>query len=87
MDLKSELKELIIRELKLKNVVAEDIEDQGPLFGSESKLGLDSLDAVELVVVVQKKFGVDIGDRNTANVAFASIDALADYITKNRPGS
>lgn len=87
MDLKSELKELIIRELKLKNVAAEDIENQGPLFGSESKLGLDSLDAVELVVVVQKKYGVDIGDRNTATVAFASIDALADYITKNRPGS
>ncbi|OGD12001.1 MAG: acyl carrier protein [Candidatus Aminicenantes bacterium RBG_13_62_12] len=85
MELKSELKDMIIRELKLKNVSPEDIDDEGPLFGSESKLGLDSLDAVELVVIVQKKYAVDIGDRNTATVAFASINALADYITKNRP--
>lgn len=85
MELKAQLKEMIVRELKLTNVKPDEIRDDSPLFGAESQLGLDSLDAVELVVIVQKTFGVEIGDRNTASAAFGSIDALADYISKNRP--
>jgi acyl carrier protein len=84
VDLKQELKEMIITELKLMNVSPDDIKDDSPLFGSDSTLGLDSLDAVELVVIVQKKYKVEIGDRNTATVAFTSINALADYISKHR---
>jgi acyl carrier protein len=84
-ELKTKLKEMIIRDLKITSVTPEEIQDDGPLFGAESQLGLDSLDAVELVVLVQKNFGVEIGDRNTASAAFASIDELAEYITKNQP--
>lgn len=87
MELKRQLKEMIVKEMKLTNVSPEEINDDEPLFGSDTKLGLDSLDAVELVVLIQKNFKVDIGDRNTASEAFASISKLADYIAKNRPAS
>ena len=87
MELKTKLKEMIVSELKLINVKPEEIRDDGPLFGAESQLGLDSLDAVELVVIIKKTFGIEIGDRNTASAAFASIRTLADYISKNQPPS
>ncbi len=82
MEFKRQLKEMIITELKLTNVTAAEISDDAPLFGNESALGLDSLDAVELVVLLQKKYGVEIGDRDTATAAFASINALADFLSK-----
>jgi acyl carrier protein len=80
MELKRRLKELIISELKLANVTPEEIADDAPLFGAESALGLDSLDAVELVVLLQKEFGVEVGDRSTATAAFGSINTLAEFL-------
>ena len=85
MELKRQLKEMIITELKLANVKPEDIADDGPLFGADSALGLDSLDAVELVVLLQKKFGVEVRDRNTATAAFASINSLAEFLSQKTP--
>jgi acyl carrier protein len=85
MELKRRLKELIISELKLTNVTADDISDDGPLFGADSALGLDSLDAVELVVLLQKEFGVEVGDRATATAAFTSIDSLAAFLAPKIP--
>lgn len=87
MDLKTQLKEMIITELKLVNVTPDQIGDDSPLFGENSDLELDSLDAVELVVMIQKNFNIEIGDRDTALKAFTSINALADFVTKNRPTS
>ncbi len=82
MELKRQLKEMIIAELKLTDVTPDDISDDGPLFGADSALGLDSLDAVELVVLLQKKFGVEVRDRNAATAAFASINSLAEFLSK-----
>ncbi len=87
VELKQQLKEMIIAELKLTNVAPDDISDDGPLFGSESALGLDSLDAVELVVLLKKKFGVEIGDQSTAMTAFASINSLADFLSRKTPST
>ena len=87
MALKQQLKEMIIAELKLIEITPDQIKDDSPLFGDDSDLGLDSLDAVELVVMLQKNFGIEIGDRETAISAFSSIDVLADYIEKNRSDS
>ncbi len=81
MSLHSELKSLIIDSLKLTDVKPEDIGDDTRLFGEG--LGLDSLDAVELVVALKKKYNVDMQDMEKAREAFASINALADYIRKN----
>ena len=81
--LRQELKEIIIRDLKLQGVRPEEIDDDAPLF--EEGLGLDSLDAVELVVLIQKNFGVQIEDMEEGREAFASINALARYVSERRP--
>ena len=81
-NLKQELKEMIVEELKIPDVRPQDIKDAEQLFGDG--LGLDSLDAVELVVLVQKKYGVQIEDMEEGKKAFASIEALAKYIAENK---
>ena len=81
-DLKSELKEYIVQDLRLEDVRPEAIEDEAPLF--VEGLGLDSLDAVELVVIVQKRFGVAMRDMEEAKKAFASVAALAEFIEARR---
>ena len=78
MTLNEKLKTIIIEELNLEDVRAEDIDDNAPLFGEG--LELDSLDAVELVVQVQKHFGVEIKDIEEGRMAFQSINALGQFI-------
>ena len=78
MELNEKLKIIIIEELNFEDVTPEDIDDDAPLFGDG--LGLDSLDAVELVVQVQKHFGVEIKDMDEGRVAFQSINALRQFI-------
>jgi len=80
--LKKKLKEMLIRDLKLQDISPEDIGDDDPLF--EKGLGLDSLDAVELVVLINKYYDVQIKDMEEGQVAFASVNALADFIAKRR---
>ncbi|HHJ19135.1 MAG TPA: acyl carrier protein [Gammaproteobacteria bacterium] len=78
-----ELKSLIINELNLEGVSADDIDENAPLFGEG--LGLDSIDALELAVIMDKKYGIKIksgDDRNTE--IFSTLHALADFIKNNR---
>ena len=82
-DLKSRLKKMIIEELRLPDLTPDDIEDDAPLFGEG--IGLDSLDAVELVVLVQKQFGVQIADMDEGRAAFQSINTLAAFIEGRLP--
>ncbi|GAB4335709.1 MAG: phosphopantetheine-binding protein [Desulfobulbaceae bacterium] len=83
-ELKKELKEMLVRDLKLQDVDPEDIGDDDPLF--EEGLGLDSLDAVELVVLINKHYDIQIKDMEEGKIAFASVTALADFITSRRGG-
>jgi len=78
MDIKEKLKQVLIDELNLEDVTPEEIGDEEPLFGDG--LGLDSLDAVELVVVIQKHFGVEIKDMEEGRPALQSISSLAAFI-------
>jgi acyl carrier protein len=83
MDIRITLKEAIVTELNLEDVIAGEIDDDAPLFGEG--LGLDSLDAVELTVLVQRHFGVVMDNVDAAKKAFASINALAAYIEEHKP--
>ena len=78
MDTKEKLKKILVEDLNLEELSPEEIDDNAPLFGDG--LGLDSLDAVELVVLVQKHFGLEIKDMEEGRAAFQSVAALATYI-------
>ena len=77
-DLKYELKKQIIQELNLQDIKPEDIEDDAPLFGDG--LGLDSIDALELVVLLEKYYNVKITDEEVGRKAFRSINSLAEFV-------
>jgi acyl carrier protein len=78
-ELKGSLKRLLIDGLRLQDLCPEDIEDGAPIF--VEGLGLDSVDALELVVLVEEKFNIQIPDEDVGKRAFASIDALTDYVS------
>jgi acyl carrier protein len=81
-ELKWKIKAMIVRDLKLEDVRPEEIVDDAPLF--VEGLGLDSLEALQLVVSVEENFGVVIPDENAGKVAFASVTALARYIVQEK---
>lgn len=79
--LRKDLKEMLVRDLSLEDVNPEDIKDDEILFGEG--LGLDSLDAVEIVVLLQRNFGLEIKDMNKGKEIFYSIDTLTNYVYEN----
>ena len=76
------LKQMIIDTLRLEDVSPQEIDNNDPLF--REGLGLDSIDALELVVAIEKKFNVIIEDEDVGKKAFASVDALARFIQEKR---
>jgi acyl carrier protein len=82
-DLKNKLKEQIIQELNLEDIRPEDIENSDPLFGNG--LQLDSIDALELVVILENNYDVRIPDETVGKEVLYSIDTMAAYIVKNNP--
>ena len=77
------LKEKIIEGLNLEDIEASEISDTDPLFG-EDGLGLDSVDAIELTLVVEKEFGVKVTNIADAETIFATAQSLCDYINANK---
>ena len=82
-DLKKGIKELIIQSLNLGDVTPESIVDDAPLF--QDGLGLDSIDALELAVAIERKYRVTIPDEAVGKKVFSSVSALAQYVSENRP--
>ncbi|MCC6165388.1 MAG: acyl carrier protein [Acidobacteria bacterium] len=80
-DLRSDIKVAIVRALKLP-IAPETIDSAAPLFGAG--LGLDSIDALELVLEIERSFGVVIGDEETGGKVLQSVDAIAEYIEAQR---
>lgn len=77
-EVRTELKALIVKELNLEGKAPEEIDDAAPLFGAG--LGLDSLDALQLAMSVEERFGVRVPEGDEARKIFASVNALADHI-------
>lgn len=83
MELKEELKGKMIDALNLEDIVVTDLKDDAPLFG-EDGLGLDSIDALELIVLLEKNYGIKISDPKEGKNIFKSVNVMADYVEKNR---
>ncbi len=78
-----DFKEILIKYLNLEDIEAEDIRDNEPLFGDDG-LGLDSVDSIELVLAIEKEYGVKITDTKQYDTIFASVDNLLNYINANK---
>lgn len=81
-ELTKELKEEIIEALNLEEMSPEDIDENDALFGDG--LGLDSIDALELIVLLDKKYGIKLANPAEGKAIFKSIATIADYVSKNR---
>ena len=79
------LKKQVIEQLNLQHVKPEDIGDEQALFGEA--LGLDSIDALELIVLLQQKYGIKLADPSEGPKIFYSIKTLADYISTHQKPS
>ena len=81
-ELKRQLNQQIIEVLSLEEINPEDIVDSEPLFGEG--LGLDSIDALELIVLMEKNYGIRLNNPAEGKAIFASLDTMADYIAQHR---
>jgi acyl carrier protein len=78
MDLKRKLKELLIERLKFEDMTPDDIGDEEPLF--DGGPGLDSIDALEIVVMLESEFGIKVKNESSARTYFRSIASLATFV-------
>ena len=79
----AELKQKVIDVLNLEELSAEEINENTPLFGADG-LGLDSIDALELIVLLDKEYGIRLSDPKQGKEIFYSIATMAEYIQKHR---
>lgn len=81
-ELIKELKEEIIEALNLEEMTPDDIDESDALFGEG--LGLDSIDALELIVLLEKKYGIKLANPAEGKAIFKSVATIADFVSKNR---
>lgn len=79
----SEFKQFLINGLKLEDISADDINDSDALFGDEG-LGLDSVDSIELVLIIEKEYGIKISNSEQYQEIFKSVNSLLKYINDNK---
>ena len=79
----AELKQKVVEALNLEELSAEEIKENTPLFGADG-LGLDSIDALELIVLLDKEYGIRLSDPKQGKEIFYSIATMAEYIQKHR---
>ena len=81
-ELKEQVKAQIIEFLNLKTVKPSDIKDDEPLFGEG--LGLDSIDSIELIVLLSREYGIEIKDPKEGRKILVDVNTMVDYIEKHR---
>lgn len=77
-----ELKEQLIDVLNLEEMTPDDIDTDAPLF--DDGLGLDSIDALEIIVLLEKKYGIKLANAAEGKAIFTSVRSIAEYVSKNR---
>lgn len=82
-ELIEKLKRELIEELNLEEITPQDIDPEAPLFGEEG-LGLDSIDALEIILILERNYGIKIANPNQGKEIFYSMRTLADYIIANQ---
>ncbi|MDP4129801.1 MAG: phosphopantetheine-binding protein [Bacteroidota bacterium] len=82
VQLKQQVKEQIVKFLNLTTVQPHDIKDEEPLFGEG--LGLDSIDSIELIVMLSREYGIEIQDPKEGRKILVNVNTMVDYIEKNR---
>ncbi|HMR47508.1 MAG TPA: phosphopantetheine-binding protein [Bacteroidia bacterium] len=83
-EIKPELKKHIIKYLNLLDLTPESINDDQPLFG-EGGLGLDSIDSIELIVLLEREYGIKITDPKEGRKILINVNTIADYIIQHKP--
>jgi acyl carrier protein len=82
-DLKRQIKDLLVSELNLAGKSADTIDEDAPLFGAGG-LGLDSLDALQIAMLIEEKFGVRVPEGDEARPIFTSVSTLAEFVEKEQ---
>ena len=83
-DLKLRLKHMIVETLNLNDVIPAEILSDKPLFSGENTITLDSIDGIELIMAIQRTFGVRLDDQNVARNILNTVDSMAEFITRNK---
>lgn len=83
-ELKREIKELIIESLKIPDITPDEIDDSVSLFEDNNALQIDSVDALEIVMALQRKYGVHIDDQNLGRFIIKSVDTIAEFVAKEQ---
>ena len=81
-ELENEIKQLIIDSLKLEDMTADQIDAEAPLF--VDGLGLDSIDALELIVLMEKRYGIKLASPAEGKAIFKSVRTIAEFVNENR---
>jgi acyl carrier protein len=85
-ELKMEIKKLIMATLNITDVDPEEVDDELPLFGGGNKLTLDSVDALEIIMAIQRTYQVRIADQSLARYTLRSINSIAEFIESEKSG-
>jgi acyl carrier protein len=83
-ELKQEIKRLILETLKISDVKPEDIDDSVSLFENNPVVQLDSVDALEIVMALQRTYGVHIDDQNIGRFIIKSVDSISEFVAKEK---
>jgi acyl carrier protein len=86
-ELRLEIKNLIMSTLAISDIDPNDVDNEKPLFGGGNALTLDSVDAIEIIMAIQRNYGIRIADQNLARQVITSIDSIARFIIEQETNS
>jgi acyl carrier protein len=83
-NLTREIKVLIMETLGITDVEVDAVDNEKPLFGGDNALTLDSVDAIEIIMAIQRKYGIRIADQALARQVIRSVNSIADFVTAEK---